>query len=156
MPFLSSKDFVIVSIMDLQSGGKCIYKSKPISPGDLYKVLEDRCDSRLTTNNDTNKRKTSLDIKENNIGYFFLSKAAGPMESLFQVALILAEAGIDITLVADPPSRHHSKRATLRGLVWNVSIFRLSWRHFFKERFLLQLKASVNLREKFSLSGMKV
>ena len=36
------------------------------------------------------------------------------MGSLFQVALILAEAGIDITLVADPPSRHHSKRASIR------------------------------------------
>jgi len=46
--------------------------------------------------------------------------------------------------------------ATLRGLVWNVSIFKLSWWHFFKERLLLQLKASVNMREKFSLSGMKV
>ena len=99
--------------MGLQSGGKCIYKSKPISLGDLYKVLEDRRDSRLTTN-DTSKRKPSLDIDANNIGFVFLSKAAGPMGSLFQVALILAEAGIDITLVADPPSRHHSKRASIK------------------------------------------
>ena len=36
------------------------------------------------------------------------------MGSLFQVASIIAEAGIDVTFVADPPSRHHSKRASIK------------------------------------------
>ena len=58
-------------------------------------------------------RKPSLDIDANNIGYKFLGYANGEAGCLFQLAEILSEVGIDITFVADPPYRHHSKRATI-------------------------------------------
>lgn len=70
--------------MGLQSGGKCIYKSKPISLGDLYKVLEDRRDSRLTTN-DTSKRKPSLDIDANNVGFFSYLKLLALWDHYFKL-----------------------------------------------------------------------
>jgi hypothetical protein len=108
--------------MGIASAGKCIYKSTSVDVNELYSILEDRRNesTRIATNTGTTQtpttspRRPSVDIDASQVAFRFQHFSCGPAGYILAISKAILLCGIDVTIVGDPPKRHHSKRATIK------------------------------------------
>ena len=88
------------------------YKSSPLKVSELYTILKDRLDSNTQQNDGEVRKMPTVDIDANQLAFEYKTMACGPVSGVFTVALLFSHLGINLCIVCDPQSRHHSKRAT--------------------------------------------
>ena len=96
--------------MGIQGQASILFKSKEIGLDDLIYLLDqhyvERKRSQLTS-----RACPKVTIDASLLGYKFLGTSLHPSNGVFLVCTILASRNIDVLLICDPPTRHHSKRA---------------------------------------------
>ena len=78
----------------------------------FYAVLNDR--RKESSSRIFHDRRPSVDIDASLIGHRFLYTSYGPAGCVYGLALAISEAGIDVTIVGEGPTRHHSKRVAAK------------------------------------------
>ena len=101
----------------IRGGRHCIYTSSPIDAKELFLVLDDRRKKSAPSVPDSDaapaRDKPAIDIDASQVAYRFRRSSGGSAGFIVRLAVALARCGIDVTIVGDPPHRHHSKRATI-------------------------------------------
>lgn len=98
--------------MGIQSARLVLYKSSPLNLSQLYAVLEDR--QKESSSQTSHDRRPSVDIDASLIGHRLLYTSCGSAGNVYGLACAISEAGIDVTIVGEVPTRHHSKRVAAK------------------------------------------
>ena len=96
--------------MGIQSQVSLLWKSKEIQLDDIIYFLEylhaERRRSGLTTH-----VHPKVTIDASLIAYKHIATSLHPSDSVFIISTTLAKRNVDVLIICDPPTRHHSKRA---------------------------------------------
>jgi hypothetical protein len=96
--------------MGIQSQAALLFKSKEVSLDDIVYLLEqhhaERKRSALTT-----RVRPKVTVDASLIAYKHLGTSLHPSDSVFVISAALAKRNVDVYIICDPPTRHHSKRA---------------------------------------------
>jgi hypothetical protein len=96
--------------MSIQSQAALLFKSKEISLDDIVYLLEqqhaERRRSALTT-----RVRPKVTVDASLLAYKHLGTSLHPSDSVLIISTALANCKVDVFIICDPPTRHHSKRA---------------------------------------------
>lgn len=98
--------------MGVQSQGALLFKSKEILFDDIVYLLEQlHTERKRGTPPLTLRVRPKVTIDASLIAYKFLGTTLHPSDGVFIISTALANRNIDVLIICDPPTRHHSKRA---------------------------------------------
>jgi hypothetical protein len=96
--------------MGIQSQASLLFKSKEIEFDNIVYIIEHRHAERRRQQIISRARPT-VTIDASLIGYKYLGTSLHPSDGVFFICSALANRNIDVLIMCDPPTRHHSKRA---------------------------------------------
>ena len=94
--------------MGIQGQGSLLFKSAEIEFNNIVYLIEQRHAERRSS---TSRVRPKVTMDASLIGYKFLGTNLHPSNGVHLIATALAIRNIDVLIVCDPPTRHHSKRA---------------------------------------------
>lgn len=96
--------------MGIQGQGALLFKSKEVGLDDIVYIIEqlhaERQRSQLTI-----RARPKVTVDSSLIAYKFLETSLHPADGVSLICRALANRNIDVLIICDPPTRHHSKRA---------------------------------------------
>lgn len=105
---------ITTTIMGIQSQNALLFKSNEMEFNDIVYLIEQRHAERrrsTTPNPITARVRPKVTIDASLIGYKFLGNSLHPSDGVLIICRALANRNIDVLIICDPPTRHHSKRA---------------------------------------------
>jgi hypothetical protein len=96
--------------MGIQGQGSLLFKSKEIEFNNIIYLIEHRHAERERSGL-TSRLRPKVTIDASLIGYKYLGTSLHPSNGVHIICTALANRNIDVLIVCDPPTRHHSKRA---------------------------------------------
>lgn len=96
--------------MGIQGQAALLFKSKEVGFDDIVYAIEhlyaERHRSKLTI-----RARPKVTVDSSLIAYKFLESSLHPSDGVSLICRALANRNIDVLIICDPPTRHHSKRA---------------------------------------------
>jgi len=96
--------------MGIQGQGSLLFKSKEVEFNNIVYLIEHRHAERERSQM-TSRVRPKVTIDASLIGYKYLGTSLHPSNGVHLICAALANRNIDVLIVCDPPTRHHSKRA---------------------------------------------
>lgn len=96
--------------MGIQSQGALLYKSSEINLDNIVYLIEQRHAERRRQLMTPRVRPT-VTMDASLLGYKQLGTSLHPSDGVYLICNALANRSVDVIIVCDPPTRHHSKRA---------------------------------------------
>ena len=98
----------ISATMGIQGQGSLLFKSKEIEFNNIVYLIEHRHAKRERSQM-TLRVRPKVTIDASLIGYKYLGTSLHPSNGVHLICTALANRNIDVLIVCDPPTRHHSK-----------------------------------------------
>ena len=132
-----------ITTMGIQSQSALLFKSKEIELVDIIYLLEQRHAERRRLSLTTLVRpKVTIDASL--IVYKYLGTSLHPSDSVFMISTVFANQNVDVRIICDPPTRHHSKQAHHQRVwgrkkqqnwisccvAWNCRVLVVIWRRY--------------------------
>jgi thymidylate synthase len=96
--------------MGIQGQAALLFKSKEVGLDDIVYVIEqlhaERQRRQLTI-----RARPKVTVDSSLLAYKFLESSLHPSDGVSLICRVLANRNIDVSIISDPPTRHHSKRA---------------------------------------------
>ena len=99
--------------MGIQSQQNILFKSIDMSFDSIIHVVRCHFEISKSRGEVTGRSRPMVVIDVNLLGYTFVLKSCGAVGGIKILASSFAQKHIDVKIVCDGPSRHHSKRATI-------------------------------------------
>ena len=96
--------------MGIQSQSSLLFKSNEIQFDNIVYIIEHLHAERRRQEIISRVRPT-VTIDASLIGYKYLGASLHPSDGVYLISSALANWNIDVLIICDPPTRHHSKRA---------------------------------------------
>ena len=96
--------------MGIQSQSSLLFKSNDMKFDNIVYIIEHRHAERRRQEIISRVRPT-VTIDASLIGYKYLGTSLHPSDGVYLICSALANRNIDVLIMCDPPTRHHSKRA---------------------------------------------
>ena len=96
--------------MGIQSQAALLFKSNEIEFNNIVYLIEQRHAERRRRQQIARERpKVTIDASL--IGFKFVGNSLHPSDGVYTICHAMANRNIDVLIMCDPPTRHHSKRA---------------------------------------------
>ena len=96
--------------MGIQGQAALLFKSKEVGLDDIVYVIE-QLHAERQRHQLTIRACPKVTVDSSLLAYNFLETSLHPSDGVILICRVLANRNIDVSIISDPPTRHHSKRA---------------------------------------------